>query len=173
MELFLHEETMYNVAILMGLALLIAANGFFLYRISKVKLRGIRTMTEKMVSIIFSVAVVGAALWLAIELGEIEGAIISFGVLIALTRIFSMMAIGLTEDGIQYEVSGTTGGTGALASLIRIVQFVPYKDIKEIDIQESEMLTLKVDFSIRSLTLKFPIEKKEEVESYLKNKNVL
>lgn len=173
LDYFLVEDTMHNVAIITGLVLLLAANGMFFYRISKVKIKGIRNGSAKMMSIVFSVAIIGLAIWTATEQQEVAGIIISYGVLIALTRVLSPLAIGLTEDGMQYEVSGTAGGTGALAGLIRVVQFVPYKDIKEVDVESSDILRLRVKFSIRTLTLEFSSDKKEEVVAFLEKKHML
>lgn len=171
MDYFFLGNTLYDALIEMGMVLLLAANGFFLYRVSKVKISANRTFMDKVISWSVFILFAGLATWFIIQEAELAGTIAVYALLVAATRIISPFAMGLTEKGIQYELVGS--GTGAIAGIMRIVQFVPYKDIKDIQVEETDVLRLKVKFSIRTLTIKFPLEKKEEVIALLKKNNVL
>lgn len=106
MEYFFLETTLYNVLIVIGFLLLIGMNGFFISRISKVKIKSIQTTMRKSISIAFSIVVVGIVIWLSMNY-EIAGTIIIYGTLIIATRILSSLAAGLTDKGIQYEKPAT------------------------------------------------------------------
>lgn len=174
MEYFFVENTIYNIIIFLLLLVLIGVNGFLLFRIRKVKVKAIKTTSDKLLSMASIILIIGIFVLLGMSTQVVGiGTLIIVGILAVATRVLAPLAAGLTDNSIQYEVSHSSGAATIFTQLTRLVHEISYKNIKEIDIEETDVLKLKAKLSIRTIKLNFPLEKKEEVEAFLKKKRVL
>lgn len=131
-------------------------------------------MSDRLLSLASTILVVGVLVWLIINYdGNGLATTIIIGILGIMTRVLSQMAAGLTEKDVQYEAMSGAGYASLFTQLTKTVYRLPYAKIQEVRLEESEVLELKIKQKLRTVRLRFPLEKKQKVERFLKKKSVL